>query len=100
MTLATKRPDSPTSSHQRPPISTVANLTAWLLGPLTAVQFLTILPLSVRRLTRPHELGPAEAFFPFAGLLIGTLLVAIDWLLSGIASRLVVDVLLVATLAA
>ncbi len=96
MTLAIEQPDSPMSSHPRPPISPAANVTAWLLGPLTAVQFLTILPLAVRRPTRPHELGPAEAFFPFAGLLIGALLVAIDWLLSGVASGLVVDVLLVA----
>jgi adenosylcobinamide-GDP ribazoletransferase len=88
------------ASYPESLISTASRVTAWLLGPLTAVQFLTILPLTVRRPTRPHELGPAEAFFPFAGLLIGALLVAIDRLLSGIASGLVVDVLLVAAVAA
>src|SRR5438067_1999685 len=100
MTLAATQHDGLMSSYPRPPVSAAANAAAWLLGPLTAVRFLTILPLSVRRPTRPHELGPAEAFFPFAGLLIGALLVGIDWLLSSIASGLVVDVLLVAAVAA
>ena len=83
-----------------PPPSTSEQVRAWLLGPLTAVQFLTVLPITARRTTRPHELGPAEAFFPLAGLLIGAVLVGVDRVLTGIASTTIVSVLLVATAAA
>ena len=72
---------------------------AWLAGPLSAVRFLTILPIAPARATQPHELGPAEAFFPLAGLLIGGVLVGLDTLLTSRVSSLVRDVLLVATVA-
>jgi adenosylcobinamide-GDP ribazoletransferase len=86
------------AAAQRLPV--VERISAWLRGPLTAVQFLTILPITASRTTRPHELGPAEACFPLAGLLIGVVLVGIDRALGGIASETVTNVLLVATVAA
>jgi adenosylcobinamide-GDP ribazoletransferase len=75
-------------------------LLAWLLGPLLAVQFLTVVPVLGRRTPRAREFGVAEAFFPVAGLLVGATLLAVDTLLTGIASPTVRDVLLVALLAA
>jgi len=74
-------------------------LGGWVLGPLLAVQFLTILPVLGRRTPRPHEFGVAEAFFPIAGLLLGAALIGADWALGTIASPTVSNALLVALLA-
>lgn len=94
--LATDRAD-PSSA---PPARDAPWTTAWALGPLLAVQFLTIVPVLGRRSPRAREFGPAEAFFPLAGLLLGAVLLGADLLLGGIASPMVRDVLLVALLAA
>jgi adenosylcobinamide-GDP ribazoletransferase len=45
-------------------------------GFLTAIQFLTILPIGYKGSFNPQKM---QAFFPLVGLLIGAMLVGIDW---------------------
>lgn len=49
---------------------------------LAAVQFLTILPPVIRRPFTPGELGSAVGFYPLVGLMLGGVLVGVDYLLS------------------
>jgi adenosylcobinamide-GDP ribazoletransferase len=48
-------------------------------GLLTAVGFLTIVPLGARRKLEPGDLGRAAVWFPLVGLLIGLALAGVDW---------------------
>jgi adenosylcobinamide-GDP ribazoletransferase len=45
-----------------------------------AVQFLLISPAFIRRPFTPAELGAAVGFYPLVGLILGGLLVGLDWL--------------------
>ena len=53
-----------------------------VLPPLTALQFLTLVPPIVRRPFTPQELGRAVGFFPLVGTLVGVLLAGLDGLIS------------------
>ncbi len=66
---------------------------------LAAIQFLTVFPLSSRVAADERELGRSVAFFPLIGLLIGAVVVVLDFGLNrifptGVASVLVVLALL------
>lgn len=75
----------PPANPSRPP-----SLWRWLTsevlssfrGLLAAVQFLAVSPPLIRRPFTPPELGQAVGFFPLVGLLLGTLLVGANYLLS------------------
>ena len=45
---------------------------------LAAFQFLTIFPTIIRRLFSPAEMGRSVAFYPFVGLILGGILLAVD----------------------
>jgi len=53
-----------------------------VLPPLTALQFLTLVPPLVRRAFTPQELGRAVGFFPLVGTLLGALLLGLDRVIS------------------
>lgn len=63
-----------------------------------ALQFLTIIPLPFSVRCEERDLGRSMALFPLAGLTLGALLVGVNYLLSIILPRSVVDLLLVTTL--
>jgi adenosylcobinamide-GDP ribazoletransferase len=86
-------------SGQPSPPGHRSRLAALALGPVFALQFLTIAPPLVRRPARHAELGNAEAFFPLVGLLIGLALVSLDAALGARVAPGVRDVLIVASLA-
>jgi adenosylcobinamide-GDP ribazoletransferase len=67
-----------------------------LLAPLTAFQFLTVLPPIIRRAFTPQELGQATGFFPLVGLALGGLLIGADWLLGRVFPPQVTAALLLA----
>jgi len=67
---------------------------------LIAIQFLTIIPLPFSVRCGEKDLGRSLAYFPLAGLALGALLVGLNYLLSLVLPRMVVDLLLVTTLAA
>jgi adenosylcobinamide-GDP ribazoletransferase len=69
---------------------------SWVQAPCYALQFLTVAPTLVRRAPRPDDLGRSEAFFPLVGLLLGTVLVVVDLLLTPVAAPIVRNVVLVA----
>ncbi len=70
-----------------------------LVGPVFALQFLTLVPPLVRREARVGELGASEAFFPLVGLALGALLAGLGMLLAPFLAQSVRDVVLVAMLA-
>lgn len=65
---------------------------------LIAMQFLTIIPLPFDTRCQKDDLGRSLALFPLAGLTIGALLVAVNWLISGLLPRPLTDALLVTVL--
>jgi adenosylcobinamide-GDP ribazoletransferase len=65
---------------------------------LAALQFMTILPLRIT-LTR-RDLERAPIWFPFAGLLVGLGVAAMDWVGVGLLPSTVANVLTIAMLAA
>ncbi|HEY3307786.1 MAG TPA: adenosylcobinamide-GDP ribazoletransferase [Desulfuromonadaceae bacterium] len=65
-----------------------------------ALQFLTIIPLPFNVRCEKEELGRSLAVFPLAGLAIGAVLVAINWLISPWLGRPLTDALLITALAA
>jgi adenosylcobinamide-GDP ribazoletransferase len=68
-------------------------------GFLTALEFLTVLPISRKRgPTSDEELGLAAAFFPLIGGLIGVLLVFLNAVSLIILPRQVTDLILIITL--
>jgi adenosylcobinamide-GDP ribazoletransferase len=74
---------------------------AWLEAPFFALRFLTVLPtLLPRRPPEAGDFGRSDAFFPLVGLALGAILAGLDVLLRPVVSGTVLDVLLVATLAA
>ncbi|MCC6177747.1 MAG: adenosylcobinamide-GDP ribazoletransferase [Chloroflexi bacterium] len=72
---------------------------AWLLGPLFALQFLTVVPPLLRRAPRASEFGAADACFPLVGLMLGAGLYGLDLALAGHVTPFLRDVLLVLALA-
>jgi len=67
-----------------------------LLPPLTALQFLTLVPPLVRRAFTPQELGRAVGFFPLVGTLLGGLLWGLDHFISPSRPALLASSLLLA----
>lgn len=70
-----------------------------MTGFLTAVSFLTAIPLGRSRAYEPARVASSMAYFPLVGLCLGLALVLIDYLLKGIFPRQVVDVILISFLA-
>jgi adenosylcobinamide-GDP ribazoletransferase len=68
------------------------------LGFLTALRFLTIIPLPGGKLS-PREVGRSLAYFPAVGAIIGLILLALNWLLGLILPQALVNILLVVSLA-
>jgi adenosylcobinamide-GDP ribazoletransferase len=66
---------------------------------LIALQFLTILPVPSPRQCEPGDLGRSTAWFPLAGLMIGSLLWLADLVVAPLFPRHLTDALLVALLA-
>ena len=50
-----------------------------MLGLLTALGFLTVIPVPSRQEVAPGELGRATIWFPLVGLLVGLMLAGLDW---------------------
>jgi adenosylcobinamide-GDP ribazoletransferase len=67
---------------------------------LAALQFLTSIPVPIKRELSPEQLGRATAYFPLVGLIIGLVLAALNWLLGHILPAGVVNALLIAALVA
>jgi adenosylcobinamide-GDP ribazoletransferase len=65
---------------------------------LAALQFLTSIPVPLKRELSPEQLGRSTAYFPLIGLIIGGILVALSWLLGFILPASVVNVLLIVAL--
>jgi len=70
------------------------------LGFLAALRFLTIIPLPGRRQISPEEVGRSIVYFPLVGVIIGLILVGLNWLLGLALPSALVNVLLVVSLAA
>jgi len=66
---------------------------------VAALQFLTVFPWPRRAQRGAEEIGPAVSFFPVVGLLLGLVLVLVDFSLQPIASRSLSSVALISTLA-
>jgi adenosylcobinamide-GDP ribazoletransferase len=67
---------------------------------LIALQFLTIIPLPFDTRCQKDDLGRATACFPLVGLMIGGLLVGLNWLIEPWLSRSLTAALLITALAA
>jgi adenosylcobinamide-GDP ribazoletransferase len=65
---------------------------------LAAFQFLTSIPVSLKRELSPAQLGRATAWFPVVGLIIGGLLALLNWLLGFILPSSVINALLIVAL--
>ena len=65
---------------------------------LAALQFLTIIPIPWRREVSPEELGRSAGYFPVVGLIIGLILVGLDWLFGLILPSAVANALLIVSL--
>ncbi|MFC2013864.1 adenosylcobinamide-GDP ribazoletransferase [Chloroflexota bacterium] len=65
---------------------------------LAALRFLTIIPLPWGREVSPEKLGRSTGFFPVIGIIIGLILVGLDWLLGLFLPSSVVNVLLVVSM--
>lgn len=66
---------------------------------LAAVQFLTSIPVPLKRALSPEQLGRTTAYFPLVGLIIGGILAGLNWLLLYILPASVVNALLITALA-
>lgn len=67
-------------------------------GFLTALQFLTIIPVPGNRDTDDEALGASMSLFPLVGLLIGLILLGVRSLLALLLPPLLADILVIATL--
>ena len=65
---------------------------------LAALQFLTSIPVPLKRALSPGQLGRATAYFPLVGLIIGGILAGLNWLLLYILPASVVNALLIVAL--
>lgn len=65
---------------------------------LSALQFLTTLPVPQRYQIYPEKMGHTLVYFPVVGLLIGLILAGIYWLFSLVLPSAVVNVLLIVSL--
>lgn len=65
---------------------------------LSALSFLTIIPLPRRWETNPEEVGRSIGYFPAVGIIIGLILAALNWLLSWLLPSTVVNALLLVSL--
>ena len=65
---------------------------------LAALQFLTTIPIPGRREVSPEELGRSAGYFPVVGLIIGLILVGLNWLFGLILPSAVVNALLIVSL--
>jgi len=66
---------------------------------LAALQFLTSIPVPLKRALSPEQLGRATAFFPLVGLIIGGIMAGLNRILLYVLPAAVVNALLIATLA-
>ncbi|MEI7555389.1 adenosylcobinamide-GDP ribazoletransferase [Candidatus Chlorohelix sp.] len=71
-----------------------------MLSFLVAVQFLTTLPIPLRRQASSEDVGRAVRYFPIVGLWLGVMLASLNWLLTFFLPANIVATLLVATLLA
>ncbi len=69
------------------------------MGFFTALQFLTIFPGLKRQGTSAEDFGQSLAYFPLVGLLLGAILLGLNYGLSYILPGLVVDALVIIALA-
>ena len=67
---------------------------------LAALRFLTIIPLPGRCEASPEELGRSIVYFPLVGVIIGVILVGLNWLLGLLLPSALTNVLLVVSLVA
>ena len=67
---------------------------------LTALRFLTVIPLPWRHEVDPEELGRSLGYFPLVGIIIGLILAGLNWLLRLIMPSAVVDALLIVSMVA
>ncbi len=65
---------------------------------LTALQFLTSIPILIKKDLSPIQIGRATTWFPVVGLLIGVTLAFLDWVLLYILPPEVVNLLLIIAL--
>jgi adenosylcobinamide-GDP ribazoletransferase len=65
---------------------------------LAALQFLTSIPVPLKRKLSPEQLGRATTYFPMVGLIIGIILAILNWLLGFILPSAVVNALLIVAL--
>ena len=68
------------------------------MGFLAALQFLTSIPLPLKREPTPEELGRSAPYFPLVGLIIGLILAGLSWLLHLILPPTLVNALIVVAL--
>ncbi len=66
---------------------------------LTALGFLTIIPLPWRREASPEEVGRSTGYFPVVGIIIGFILAGLNWLFSLFLPSAVVNGLLIVSIA-
>ncbi len=66
---------------------------------LTALRFLTIIPLPWRREVSPEEVGRSTGYFPVVGIIIGLILAGLNWLFSLLLPSAVVNGLLIVSIA-
>jgi adenosylcobinamide-GDP ribazoletransferase len=65
---------------------------------LVALQFLTSIPISLKREFSPAQLGRATAWFPLVGLVIGIILAVLSWLMGFILPASAANVLVIVAL--
>jgi adenosylcobinamide-GDP ribazoletransferase len=67
---------------------------------LAAMQFLTGIPVPLKRQLSAEQLGKATAFFPLVGLVIGGILAGLNWVFNLFLPAPVVNILLIISLVA
>lgn len=65
---------------------------------LTALQFLTTIPIPWQREARQEDLARSIVYFPVVGLIIGLILAGLSWLLAIILPSVVANVLLIVSM--
>lgn len=65
---------------------------------LAALQFLTSIPVPLKRELSPAQLGRSTSYFPLVGLIIGLVLAGLNWLFNYILPQSVTNALLIAAL--